>query len=238
MSTMTSLLNCLVLFFCLILSLPAYAGDYDLSQEPSNSDLELVFQDQFSVVYRKPNVSFSKYKNLMLAQANVSLKKSWGLNYNRPQRRLGSRAMDDTADRIKREVMSITDYILQEELSTLHQFVLVSEASEDTLLLKPAIEGLEVYATELDKAYESQNYVERAGEGKLYLDIFDSTTGVMLFRLVDDKQARFYDRYGWRDTASTSVQRNQLNVLSKREDANVALREWIKETVKVLNTLD
>jgi hypothetical protein len=116
--------------------------------------------------------------------------------------------------RIKSQVAELFDEIFKEELGASKYNYLVDKVDGKTLLLKPAIIDLDVYAPDLQTASRGRTYTQESGEATLFLEVYDAVSGEILARIVDNEVI------GDRGYANWS------NRVSNRADAKHSIRKW------------
>ncbi len=179
---------------------------------PEGMNLEI--STSSTIAYKKEGVDFSEYDKVKLAPSQVSFKKNWKRDYNRDQISLSNRVKDDDMMRIKSQVAELFDEIFKEELGASKYNYLVDKVDGKTLLLKPAIIDLDVYAPDLQTASRGRTYTQESGEATLFLEVYDAVSGQILARIVDNEVI------GDRGYANWS------NRVSNRADAKRSIRKW------------
>ena len=199
-----------------------------LSIQAENSDasfdgLVLKKSDDFDEVYMAPDINFKEYKNVILEAGTVSFRKNWERDYERKSR---TRISDRDLNKIKDRTMSILMDVFTKAVEKNDNFKLTSEKGENTLLVKPSIIKLDVYAPDIDRPSRSRSYVREAGVATLYLEVFDSETGEILARIVDKKRGR---DNGWMQEA---------NRVTNTHDARVIFKSWAKRLNEQLEKVE
>ncbi len=212
----SALVTILILAAFAILPLAASAGK-EAPPATSFDGLELVSSSKRSHVYRKPNVDFTVYSKVAIAPSKVAFKENWKRDYNRSQRSLSGRVSDRDMERIKRDLAQLFDEVFHQELQNIKGFTLTEELGEGVLLIKPAVINLDINAPDVNTATRSRTYVEYAGEGTLYLEVFDGVSGDILARAVDVRKTRDHNYFRW----ATRV--------TNRADARALLQTWAKK---------
>lgn len=182
----------------------------------SPDGMQLKFESRSTLAYKKPGVNFSDYDSVMIAKSQVAFKKNWKRDYNRDQVGLSTRVTDKDVLRIKTEVAKLFDEIFIDEFSENGKNHLVTTASTNTLLIKPAIINLDVYAPDVRSATSSKTYIDEAGEATLYIELFDSVSGEILARIID---AEFVGDDGFIKWA---------NRVTNKVDTKRTIRKWAK----------
>lgn len=180
----------------------------------SPEGMNLKVSTRSTIAYKKEGVDFSEYDKVKLVASQVSFKKNWKRDYNRDQASLSNRVKDDDMLRIKNEVAALFDEVLKEELSSSKYDYLVDKVDGKTLLIKPAIIDLDVYAPDLMTASRGRTYTQESGEATLFLEVYDAVSGEILARIIDNEVV------GDRGYANWS------NRVSNRADAKRTIRKW------------
>lgn len=200
------------------LCLPATAGTEKDKPPPASFDgMELIMHTRSSIHYRKADVEFAGYDKLILLPCQVAFKKNWQRDYNRSRTSANTRVTERDMTRIKDQVAKLFNEVFSEELKKTKNFSLTSKPGARVLLLKPAIINLDVNAPDLKSAHRQKTYVQRTGEGTLYLEVFDSVSGEILARVIDAKATREHSFFQW----ATRV--------SNRADTKALLGQWAKK---------
>ena len=169
----------MILVFGLLVGLSASARD---KTPPAIVDgLHLVPGTQLGLVYAEPDADLSVYDNLLLLDAQVAFKKNWrrDINQNKPYH-----VTADEMQTIKQEVSALFREIFTRELQSAG-FVLVSQQSPDTMIIRPAILDLNVNSPDIPSTRNTRNITESAGDMTLYLELRDSITGDVLVKAMD-----------------------------------------------------
>jgi len=204
-----------IFFIFIMMAFDASAGK-ESPPTTSFDGLELTSSTKNSYVYKKPGVDFKFYTKVALAPVKVRFKKNWKKKFNSSRKGLSGRVTDKDMSRIIKSLSSSFDEIFREELGKAKGFELTSKLSDNVLLIQPALINLDVNAPDLNSVSRVRSYVEYAGEGTLYLELYDGVSGEILARAVDTRKTRDHNYYQW---ASRS---------SNRTDARALLSSWAK----------
>ena len=149
----------------------AMLGCTATSEAPQTSPdgMQLKVSTRSTTGYKKEGVDFSEYSKVQLLPSQVAFKKDWKRDYNRDQISLSSRAKDEDVIRIKNDVAVLFDEVFKEELSTSKYNTLVDKADAKTLIIRPAIINLDVYAPDLNTVNRGRTYTRETGEATLFL---------------------------------------------------------------------
>ena len=169
----------IILVLGLLASLPASAQE---KTAPAIVDgLHLVPDTQLGLVYAEPDADLSVYKQLLLIDAQVAFKKNWqrDINQDKPYH-----VTTGDMQKIRGEVSALFREIFTSELQSAG-FVLVSQQSPDTMIIRPAILDLNVNSPDNPRGGTTRNITESAGDMTLYLELRDSITGDVLVKAMD-----------------------------------------------------
>ena len=169
----------IILVLGLLACLPASARE---KTAPAIVDgLHLVPDTQLGLVYAEPDADLSVYKQLLLIDAQVAFKKNWQreINQDKPYH-----VTAEDMQKIREEVSALFREIFTQELQSAG-FVLVSQQSPDTMIIRPAILDLNVNSPDNPRGGTTRNITESAGDMTLYLELRDSITGDVLVKAMD-----------------------------------------------------
>jgi hypothetical protein len=163
----------------------AGAGQNAELPETSFDGLTLVKRDANSFLYAKTDVDLARYDQIRILGCQVAFRKDWARDFNRSRGSSVSRTRvtEKDMEKIKAAVAELFDQVFTAELAKSSRFAIVSEPTATTLLVRPAIINLDVHAPDLDPAVRTK--VQSAGEGTLYLELYDAVSGEILARAVD-----------------------------------------------------
>jgi hypothetical protein len=169
----------ILLIFGLLVCLNALARE---NTAPETVDgLHLVPGTKLGLVYAGPEVDLSVYNKLLLVDAQVAFKKNWRRDINQ------SKPFHVTAadmQNIKTEVSVLFREIFTGELESAG-FILTSEQSPETMIIRPAILDLDINSPDTPRGATTRNITESAGDMTLYLEVRDSITGDVLVKAMD-----------------------------------------------------
>ncbi|MEI6894309.1 MAG: DUF3313 family protein [Colwellia sp.] len=169
-----------------------------------------------TTAYLKAGVDFADYNQIHILPSKVAFKKNWQRSYNR-QNRIGSqRLTDEDVVNIKADVAKLFDETFSAELSKSTLFSIVDHAGIQTLLLKPMVIDLDINAPDVNGIGNTKTYVEETGEATLYLEIYDSVSGEILARIIDEEIIGDNSYFGW------------ANKIKNRIDTKRVIRKWAK----------
>ncbi len=86
-------------------------------------------------------------------------------------------------------------------------YSIVTKPGEDVLLVRPYIFDLDIAAPDLMSPGRITTFTESAGSAKLFLELYDSITGQILFQSFDKRRAR------WTGLARTNSVTNRAHAI-------------------------
>lgn len=152
--------------------------------EVSSDGLHLLKNTKVRIAYARPGASLKAYERVKLLDCFVQFKKGWQREYNLDEVGLSGRVSDREADEIKQRLAAEFKKVFTERLERRGHPV-VEEAASDVLLLRPALLNVDVTAPDTRSAGRDQTYIRSAGSMTLLLELYDSSTGTLLARIID-----------------------------------------------------
>lgn len=137
----------------------------------------------------KNGVNWSEYTKYQITPVEVSFRRNWKRDYNRDQRALSGQVTDKDMARIKGSMGKIFHEEFDKVLQKKGGLTKVEAADSNTLLFKPRIINLDVYAPDVQRgAVSSKAYIRQAGRATLFLEVHDAVSGEILARWVDTRE--------------------------------------------------
>jgi hypothetical protein len=220
-------INLLILMLSLIFgSIGCATNGGDLSKGDVTTDgLTVIKSTRYTEKQIKDGVDWSEYTKYQITPVEVSFRKNWKRDYNISQRSISQQVTDKDMVRMRESMGKIVyqefDNALQEEGG----LTKVDEADSNTLIFKPMIIDLDVYAPDIDSTYISRSYVRQAGRATLSLEVHDAVSGEILARWVDTREDPDRGYFDW------------ANRVTNTERATVIVRAWAKRLVEGLDDL-
>jgi hypothetical protein len=180
--------------------------------EITEDGLHLVKDTKLALVYAEPGADLSQYKRIYMTDAYIAFKKHWQRSQNRQS---SNRVSTNQMDKIKVEVAELFKEVMTETLEE-GGYELVTEVADDVLIIKPAIINLNITAPENRSAGMTRTFSESAGDMTLYLELYDSVTGDLIAKALDQQ----YDR----QTGYIQWQNRVTNTAAARR----IMRHWAK----------
>lgn len=171
------------LICCLVLSTAAVAVEGD-PPEVTVDGLQLVKDTKMALVYAKPGVDLSQYNRIYLTEPQIAFTKNWLQTQNSiPNQTVRNEDMQ----RIKTDLAALFMEVFREELQNNGGYVLVDGIAEDVLIVHPAIVDLDVFAPDTPGTAGRRSAIPSVGTMTLYMELFDSVTGDLLVKAIDNK---------------------------------------------------
>ena len=172
----------------------------------------------------KDGVDWSEYTKYQITRVEVSFRKNWKRDYNMSQQRaLSMQVTDEDMARIRESMGKMVYEEFDSALQKEGGLTKVDQADSNTLIFKPKIINLDVYAPDVDSAYISRSYVRQAGRATLFLEVYDAVSGEILSRWVDTREDPDRGYFDWANRITNAVQ------------AKLVVRTWAKRLVEGLD---
>ena len=178
--------------------------------------LDLKHESRSTLAYKKPGVDFAEYDKVQIAPSTVAFKKNWKRDYNRGAASLSTQVREKDVIRIKESVAELLDEVFLEEFTRDNGYPIVKQATEGTLLIRPAIINLDVHAPDIATSTRRTTFTNDSGSATLYLELYDAVSGEILARVLDSQVAGDRGYYQW------------SNRVTNRADAKRIIRSWAK----------
>ncbi len=172
----------------LIAAAIAITGCQSTSNRPqvSPDGMQLKVSNRSTIVYKKEDVNFSEYIKVLILPSQVAFKKNWQRDYNRSKKSSSTHLSDNNVLRIKTDFATLFDTVFTEELIKGNEKILVDNAGTGVLLIKPVIFDLDLNDPDT-MSNRNHTFVNEAGEATLFLELYDSVSGEILARMIDNQ---------------------------------------------------
>jgi hypothetical protein len=175
----------LVLSVALLAVAPVLSAE-EAAVQPTFDNLVPVKDAKMALAYIDPDADFSVFKRVAILEPFVAFRSNWQRDQNRSRsRNISARDME----RIKADVATLFERVFTERLEAAG-YEVVDGASEDVLLVRPAIIDLDITAPDTRTAGRSRNFTASTGAATLYIQLFDSVSGDIIGRAADRQAAR------------------------------------------------
>jgi len=183
--------SCLILLIFLIgggMAFAAEGGDFKKG-EVTTDGLTVMKSTRFTETQIKNGVVWSDYTKYQISPVDVSFRENWKRDYNRSQRMLSMHVTDKDMARIKKTMGEIVYEEFDKALQKEGGLKKAEEADSNTLLFKPKVINLDVFAPDVENSQIiSQSYIRQAGRATLFLEVHDAVSGEILARWVDTRE--------------------------------------------------
>jgi hypothetical protein len=186
--------------------------------EVTPDGLHLVKQTDFGAVYLKPGAKFGQYDKVAVLECFVAFQHDWVQNMNT---QMANSITPDMVQHIKQALAAQIMKVFKQQLSHAG-YTVVDDAARDVLVLRPAIIDLQVQAPD-PMSQSGVVYAQGAGQGTLYLELYDSVSSELLARVVDTEVAQNQgDTFGYQAAIQNLV------------EADAVLKKWADRLVQFL----
>lgn len=221
-------ISCMVLAFLFICGGLTFAAEQGKLKkgDVTNDGLTVMKSTRFTEKQIKMGVTWAEYTKYQISPVEVSFRKDWKRDYNRDQKSLEAKVTDEDMARIKETMGKIVleefDRALQEKGS----FKKADQADSNTLLFKPRIIDLDVYAPDVQNSSAiSRTYIRQAGRATLFLEVHDAVSGEILGRWIDTREDPDRGYFDW------------ANRITNAERARFVIVPWVRRLVEGLDDL-
>jgi hypothetical protein len=121
---------------------------------------------------------------------------------------------DEEMSRISQRLAASCREILVGELGKIEGCEITTDQGAGVLVLRPSIVDLDIAAPDILSPGRNRTYTTSAGSMRLHLEFVDSSTGVLLGRMID------------RQEAAETFRLRQTSGISNMAEAERILRQW------------
>ncbi|NLD38724.1 MAG: DUF3313 domain-containing protein [Desulfatiglans sp.] len=192
----------------------------------TNDGLTVLKTTGFTETQIKSDVTWAEYTKYQISPVEVSFRKNWKRDYNRGQKSLAAHVMDEDMVRIKETMGKIVFEEFDKALQEKGGFKKADQADSNTLLFKPRIIDLDVYAPDVQgSSVISRSYVRQAGRATLFLEVHDAVSGEIIGRWIDTREDPDRGYFDW------------ANRITNSERAKLAVGLWVRRLIEGLENL-
>jgi len=209
-----------ILMSLILLALPLGA----VAEKPPKTTPEgLVLQPdtKLALVYLKPGADFSVYDQVALLDCQVAFRKNWQRDQNQTN---PFAVTKKDMDEIRTNLAQLFADVFKTEIEKSGHRI-ATTAAENVLVLRPAIVDLDIAVPASSEMGRSRTFATSAGQMTLYMEVYDSSSGELLGRVLDRKAGRDWGRMMWQNSATN------------RTEATRIFREWAVTLRKGLEKL-
>jgi len=205
----------------------AAGGDNLKKGDVTTDGLTVIKSTRLTETQIKKDVKWSEYTKYQITPVEVSFRKNWKRDYNRDRQSLSMKVTDKDMLRIKETVAKIVREEFDRTLQDKGGLTATDEADSSTLLLKPRIIDLDVYAPDVESAPPlSHNYVKQAGQATLFLEVYDAVSGEILGRWVDTREDPDRGYFEW------------ANRITNAERVRIIVGRWVSRLVEGMDKIE
>ncbi|HSC62346.1 MAG TPA: DUF3313 family protein [Caldimonas sp.] len=188
MTPLATLKAACLLAVTLALTSALAATKNEVDQAMSRDGLQKISVKGLDLAYARPGASLAAYKRVRIEPVDVEFDKSWD------PAKTGSRIKlsNDEREKIKAAVARLVEEEFAKAVQKGGSYQIASDAAPDVLRVKVSILNLYVNAPSAGPgatAGRSRTYVSSAGKMTLLAELSDSTSGQMLARVADVREA-------------------------------------------------
>lgn len=210
----------------LTLLLSSVAGAAESLPATSPEGMVLMKGSKLKVVYLMPGATLDPYTKIILLDCYVAFRKDWQKDKNREAVGLSGRVSTSDMEKIKKKLADGFKKVFTQELQTKGGYEIVDKPGDDVLIVRPAIVNLDITAPDIQSAAMTRSVVASAGQMTLYVELYDSSTGDIIARVIDPEAA---DRGGFAMVADSAT---------NTAEAERIIRKWADTLRSHLGELD
>ncbi len=163
----------------------AFAAD---KGDVTTDGLTVIKSTRYTETQLKKGVEWSGYTKYQITPVEVSFRDNWKRDFNRKSKGATGKITDEDMTRIREGMGKIVYEEFNKALQEKGDLTKVDQADSNTLLFKPVIINLDVYAPDIPSASTSSSYIRQAGRATLFLEVHDAVSGEILARWVDTRE--------------------------------------------------
>jgi uncharacterized protein DUF3313 len=137
---------------------------------------------RYSIVYRAPDVSFARYRRVMLDRTGVAFKRTWERDNMRMKHEDIEELRQQAAESFRDELMM--------EIVRRGGFMLTDVAAPDVLRIRPYIVRLDIAAPTAGTIQSMSTYVRSSGSMSLVVELHDAASGAIIARIIHNEPSR------------------------------------------------
>ncbi|MCE9661003.1 MAG: DUF3313 domain-containing protein [Burkholderiales bacterium] len=195
----------------------ALASTKDLEALMSKDGLQKISVKGVDLAYARPGATLAAYKRVKLDPVEVEFSKSWNPTRTGSSLKLST----DEREKIRSGVAKLVEEEFARELQANNKYPVVAEAAPDVLRVKARIVNLYVNAPDTGTG-RSRTFVSSAGEMTLVAELSDSTSGQVLARVADRREAK-------------TSRMQMTNSIVNESEARIIAAAWAKTLHKALD---
>ena len=198
-----------------------------MNSDAKTEGLTIIKSTRLTKTEIKKGVKWSEYTKYEITPVEVSFRANWKQDYNQSHRGLMQQVTDKDMERIRTTISKIAYEVLNKALQKRGNLTRVDTAGPDTLLFKPKVINLDIYAPETQNSQiVTRSYIREAGKATLILEVYDSVSGAILGRWVDIREDPDRGYFDW------------ANRITNDERMRLVISSWANRLVEGLDKLE
>lgn len=198
-------------------ALAAAAPAFSQDRKGNWDGLVEVRPERLDTAFLLPGADFRPYKRLLLEPVTVAFRPDW-LRDAHASTRISARVTDEDA----KEIAERTRELFAEEFQDAFRdagLALAESPAEDVLKVRAGVIDLYLAAPDVDPSPRTRVYTMEPGEATLFVEVFDSTSGALLGRAIDERELRDIGRF------------RITNRVTNEADLRALFRRWAEISV-------
>ena len=209
------------LLLCAIISL---AGCAALNREPppetTADGLQLISNDDFELLYIRPETDFSGYDSVFIAAPQVEFVRDWQRRQNASD---PNRVTDRDLERIRQIISDQVVEVFTRELAEGSSYQVVDNAEAAALILTPEIVDLDIINPLNNQSYRITVLAENSGGMTMKAELADAGSKEVILRFKDKRRGHERTNFQRQDSVWIRSENNRL------------MRKWAQSLNDVLN---
>jgi hypothetical protein len=179
--------------------------------EVTHDGLHLVKGTGFEAFYLEPGASLAGYREVEILDCYVAFNKHWDQEQQLEGQFIPT---PEQMERVKKVLATEFRDVFVNEMQHKSEFPVVERTGPGVLILRPAIVNLEIEVPDSLDQVDETTFGGTAGQMTLYLELYDSTTGDIIARVIDTEADQGNGLIQWE------------NAVTNKAAADRILSEW------------
>jgi hypothetical protein len=188
--------------------------------------LTITKSTSFTQTEIKKGVTWSEYTKYRITPVEVSFRKNWQQDHNQGQVSLSQQVTEKDMAGIRESIGKIAYDELDKALQKKGNLIKTDTDDSKTLLFKPKVINLDIYAPDVQGSQYTMNYIRQAGKATLFLEVYDAVSGEILGRWVDTREDSDRGYFDW------------ANRITNNERMRSVISVWANRLVEGLGNLE
>jgi hypothetical protein len=197
----------------------AFAADKETLKKGdiTTDGLSITKSTTFTQTEIKKGATWSEYTKYRITPVEVSFRKNWQKDYNQGQTSLSQQVTEKDMAGIRESIGKIAYEELDKALQKKGNLTKTDTDDSKTLLFKPKVINLDIYAPDVQGSQQTMNYIRQAGKATLFLEVYDSVSGEILGRWVDTREDPDRGYFDWANRVTNNERmRSVISVWANR----------------------